>query len=196
MGKFYLINRSETRIIDGFLSHEWLKNWSTQMNGRPHWSRPTHRSPMTKASGIRGGSAGGRSPPLAANFLTPSVNFCLLSKAHIEISRFAPSIRSFRTYTECNKPAYCRTSAFLARVYFCHNESFNLFLATLGCRQFQGAPPPWSPPGALPPGLRWGQNTQTPLIGSRSRARQGGQPPRFFSARTAPASSWVKGPYF
>jgi len=84
----------------------------------------------------RGGSTGGRSPQLAANFLNPvrefSVTFCLLSKAHIEISRFAPSIRLSRTYTEFNMSAYCHTPAFLARIYLCYNESFNLFLATPG----------------------------------------------------------------
>ena len=55
-----------------------------------------------------------RSPPVAANFLNPvlefSVIFCLLSKAHIEISCFSMPIRWFRrpTYTECNMSAYCR----------------------------------------------------------------------------------------
>ena len=72
-------------------------------------------SSQTQSHEVRGGSTGGgRSPPLAANFLNPvrefSVTFCLLSKAHIKIhvSRFSPPIRLFCTYTECNMSAYFR----------------------------------------------------------------------------------------
>jgi len=40
----------------------------------------------------------------------------------------------------------------------------------VGCR---GASPPDPPPGALPLDPRWGLRPQTPIIGSRSRARHG-----------------------
>ena len=45
---------------------------------------------------------------------------------------------------------------------------------------FRGASPPWPPPGALPPGPPLRAPPQTPVIGSRSRARhaRGSSPPK------------------
>ena len=54
----------------------------------------------------------------------------------------------------------------------------------VGCR---GASLPWPPPGALPLAPRWGLRRQTPIIGSRSRARHGCVfDPHFSLPSTAP----------
>ena len=75
------------------------------------------------------------------------------------------------------------------RYHYKLQESAKMCAPVLKCHQLQGASPPDPPPGALPLEARWGLRPQTPVIGSRSRARHTSPLPLLQTTSDAPADS-------